>query len=107
MLNPWIYLIIAGAFEVGWPLGFKLAHTVSVQRFAYILFAVICMALSGCFLYLAQKHLPMGTAYAVWTGIGTLGAFITGVIFFHDALTSLRVMGVLLILSGVIMFKLS
>ena len=97
MHSPWVYLIIAGIFEVGWPLGFKLAHGSGLQRFSFILFAVICMALSGFFLYIAQKHLPIGTAYAVWTGIGALGAFSIGILFFDDELSLLRTLEVLLI----------
>lgn len=107
MMSPWFYLIIAGLFEVGWPLGFKLAHTVGVQRFAFILFAVICMGLSGYFLYIAQKHLPIGTAYVVWTSIGALGTFFIGVIFFGDSTSLARFLGVALILSGVITLKLT
>lgn len=106
-MSPWFYLIIAGLFEVGWPLGFKLAHTVGMQRFAYIIFSIICMALSGYFLYIAQKHLPIGTAYVVWTSIGALGTFIIGVAFFGDNLSLLRCLGVALILGGVITLKLA
>ena len=107
MHSSWLLLIIAGLFEVGWPLGFKLAHTVGVQRTAFIVVAVICMALSGYFLYLAQRHLPIGTAYAVWTGIGTFGTFLIGVLCFHDAWSLLRVLGAALILAGVVVLKLS
>lgn len=107
MYSPWLTLVIAGLFEVGWPLGFKLAHTVGAQRTAFIALAVISMALSGYFLYLAQKHLPIGTAYAVWTGVGTIGTFAVGVLFFHDVVSLLRILGVTLILGGVIVLKLS
>ena len=101
----WIYLLIAGIFEVGWPLGFKLAD-VTNNKIVWILFAVIAMTLSGYFLYVAQKNIPIGTAYAVWTGIGTIGTFLIGIIFFHDACSLFRFLGVLLILSGVVMLKL-
>lgn len=59
----WIYLIIAAIFEIGWPLGLKLADTTN-NKVAWICFAIIAMALSGYFLFLAQKHIPIGTAYA-------------------------------------------
>lgn len=100
----WIYLLIAGIFEVGWPLGFKLAD-VTDNKFAWIVFAIVAMALSGYFLFIAQKNIPIGTAYAVWTGIGTVGTFVIGIIFFHDALSLIRFLGVLLILSGVVVLK--
>ena len=58
----WIYLIIAGLFEVGWPLGFKLASTYTKYRVVFIGVSVISMALSGVFLYIAQKTIPIGTA---------------------------------------------
>lgn len=102
----WIYLLIAGIFEVGWPLGLKFAQD-SEYKIWWILFAVITMALSGYFLFFAQKYIPIGTAYAVWTGIGTIGTFLLGIILFHDIITTLRIIGVFLILAGVIILKLS
>lgn len=101
----WIYLLIAGLFEIGWPLGLKLADTTNF-KLSWIIFAIITMALSGYFLFLAQKQIPIGTAYAVWTGIGTIGAFVTGIVLFNDALSLIRFIGVILILSGVIILKL-
>ena len=101
----WVYLFIASIFEMGWPLGFKLAYMTN-YKLAWILFAIITMTLSGYFLFIAQKQIPIGTAYAVWTGIGTVGTFLIGVLFFNDALSLLRFFGVILILSGVILLKL-
>lgn len=69
----WLYLIIAGIFEVGWPLGFKLASTYTKYNIIFIVFSVISMALSGVFLYIAQKSIPIGTAYVIWTGVGAVG----------------------------------
>ncbi len=100
----WIYLLIAAIFEVGWPLGLKIA-TQSQHRILWIIFAIITMALSGIFLYLAQKQIPIGTAYAIWTGIGASCTFIIGVVAFHDALSLMRVLGVILIIGGVICLK--
>ncbi|MBR1460573.1 multidrug efflux SMR transporter [bacterium] len=100
----WIYLLIAAIFEVGWPLGLKLA-TQSQYRVLWIVFAIITMALSGLFLYLAQKQIPIGTAYAIWTGIGASCTFIIGVVAFHDALSLMRILGIVLIIAGVICLK--
>ena len=100
----WFYLIIASIFEVGWPLGLKIA-TNSNYRILWILLAIIAMGLSGLFLYFAQKHIPIGTAYAIWTGIGASCTFLIGVLFFNDALSMIRILGVLLIITGIICLK--
>jgi len=102
----WIYLIIAGAFEIGWPLGFKLSQT-TPYKFAWIGFSVLAMGLSGLFLWMAQRTIPMGTAYAVWTGIGAVGAFATGIILFKDPLTALRIVSVVLIVTGIVGLKIA
>jgi quaternary ammonium compound-resistance protein SugE len=102
----WVYLIVAGLFEIGWPLGFKLSQSGN-QRLPGIAAAVACMAVSGFLLWLAQREIPMGTAYAVWTGIGAAGTFVIGVAFFGDVGTLGRFLGVLLIISGVITLKLA
>jgi quaternary ammonium compound-resistance protein SugE len=91
---------------VGWPLGLKLSQTASHKIF-WIVFAVISMAASGVFLWLAQKTIPMGTAYAVWTGIGTVGAFITGILLFKDPYPALRVFSASLIILGIIGLRFS
>ena len=102
----WFYLIIAGFFEVGWPVGLKLAQTPGKATIGIIM-AVVCMAISGFLLFLAQREIPMGTAYAIWTGIGAAGAFIVGVLLYKDPATALRLTGVLLIISGVVVLKLA
>lgn len=102
----WIYLLIATVFEVGWPLGLKMA-SVSSAKVLWIIFAILVMGLSGVFLYLAQKEIPVGTAYAIWTGIGASCTFLIGVIFFHDTLSVLRVLALFLIIAGVIMLKIA
>lgn len=102
----WIYLIIAAVFEIGWPLGFKLSQTTN-NRFGWILFAIASMALSGLFLWIAQKNIPVGTAYAVWTGIGAAGTFIAGIYLFQDSASFWRVFSVFLIIAGVVGLKLS
>ena len=102
----WLYLIIAGAFEIGWPLGFKLSQT-TPYKLPWIAFSVAAMGLSGLFLWIAQKSIPMGTAYAVWTGIGAVGAFATGIILFKDPVTALRIVSVVLIVTGIVGLKLA
>jgi len=102
----WFYLFIAAIFEMGWPVGLKMAQYSSAKIW-WVLFAIIAMTLSGYFLYLAQKHIPIGTAYAVWTGIGMLGTFFIGITIFNDALSVARFVGVFLILTGIIILKLS
>jgi len=102
----WIYLLIAGLLEIGWPVGLKMAqqpHT----RWLGVALAVGFMAGSGCFLWLAQKQIPLGTAYAVWTGIGAAGAFTVGVLVYGDPTSLLRFLGVALIVAGVVTLKLA
>ncbi len=104
----WIYLIMAGLFEIGWPVGFKLAQSGSnVMHIFGISMAVICMGISGYLLFIAQKTIPLGTAYAVWTGIGAAGTFVIGVLVFSDPSSLMRYVGVILIISGVITLKLA
>jgi quaternary ammonium compound-resistance protein SugE len=103
----WIYLIIAGFFEIGWPLGLKLSSIQSHHRFWWIALAVVSMALSGLFLWMAQKSIPMGTAYAIWTGIGAVGAFIVGIMAFNDPATFGRLLSATLIIAGIIGLKLA
>lgn len=106
MTIAWIYLLVAGVLEIGWPLGFKLSQTTS-HRVAYIVMAVVCMGLSGLFLWLAQRDIPIGTAYAVWTGIGAVGTFLIGLIVFNDPASMMRILSFLLIITGVIGLKIS
>lgn len=100
----WIYLLLAGIFEIGWPLGFKLSQTTS-HKILWIAFAVVSMAASGYLLWMAQRDIPIGTAYAVWTGIGAVGTFTIGVIFFSDPISMMRMLSVLLIILGIVGLK--
>lgn len=102
----WLYLIAAGLMEVGWPVGLKIASNPD-SRIAGIIIAVSFMTGSGALLWLAQKSIPMGTAYGVWTGIGAVGAFVIGVLFYQDPLTFWRAVGILLIISGVAVLKIT
>jgi quaternary ammonium compound-resistance protein SugE len=102
----WLYLLLAGLFEMGWPLGFKLSQQPE-WRVGGIVFAIVAMGLSGWLLWLAQREIPIGTAYAVWTGIGGAGTFVIGVLFFGDPQTAMRWLGVAMIVGGVVVLKLS
>lgn len=101
----WLLLLLAGLFEIGWPLGLKIAQSPE-NRWTGIAIAVLCMAISGTLLWLAQRAIPIGTAYAVWTGIGAAGTFLVGVFVFGDATSLLRYLGIVLIIAGVAALKL-
>lgn len=104
----WIYLTIAGLFEIGWPVGLKLAGGGGgAARSAWIGFSILCMAASGVFLLLAQREIAMGTAYAIWTGIGAVGAFAVGIAAFGDPASLMRFISVGLIVAGMIGLKLA
>lgn len=103
----WLYLIVASVFEVGWPLGFKLSG-VHPERFrTFIALAIVSMTLSGVFLYLAQRTIPVSTAYIVWTGIGAVGTFAIGILFFGDSASLLRMFFALMILVGIVGIELT
>ena len=102
----WLYLILAGTMEIGWPVGFKLSQSLE-HRVLGITLSIVCMGLSGLFLWLAQRQIPIGTAYAVWTGIGAAGTFIIGVIFFKDPASLARFISAVLIIAGVIGLRLT
>lgn len=102
----WIYLMAAGLFEIGWPIGLKMAQSPG-KSVSGILISVVCMVLSGLFLFLAQKQIPIGTAYAIWTGIGAAGTFLVGIYLYQDPTSVFRILGAFLIISGVAVLKLA
>ena len=102
----WILLNRAGLFEIGWPLGFKLASMHSKYFIWFIGLSILSMGLSGYFLYLAQKSIPIGTAYVIWTGIGAIGTVLLGILFFHDSANIFRLLFLSLILIGIVGLKL-
>jgi len=102
----WIYLLLAGLFEIGWPVGLKMAQD-DKNRLLGISLALLCMGVSGFLLWLAQKQIPIGTSYAVWTGVGAAGTFLVGIIFYGDPSSLGRYLGILLIIAGVATLKLS
>ena len=100
----WVYLLIAGLFEVAWAIGLK--YTDGWTRLWPSLGTLAAMAVSFLFLSLALKALPVGTAYAVWTGIGAIGTVILGIVLFAEPATALRLGCVALILTGIVGLKL-
>lgn len=100
----WIYLLIAGLLEVGWAIGLK--YTDGFSRLWPSVGTILAMIVSLAFLGLALKTLPVGTAYAVWTGIGAIGTVILGIVLFAEPATALRLGCVGLILSGIVGLKL-
>jgi quaternary ammonium compound-resistance protein SugE len=103
----WLYLALAGICEIGWPVGLKLGWTENGARPSWIIFAVVAMSASGALLLWAQRFIPMGTAYAVWTGIGAVGAFVVGIVAFGDQASAMRMVSIGLIVAGIIGLKLA
>jgi len=100
----WFYLTLAGIFEIGWPLGLKLA-SISNYKYLGFFFSFITITISGLLLWVSLKEIPIGVAYAVWTGIGTVGTFVIGVVFFNDPSSILKWLGVVAIVSGIVLLK--
>lgn len=101
----WVYLFIAGIFEIVWAVGLK--YSDGFTKFWPSIGTVIGMVISVYFLAIAIKELPIGTAYAIWTGIGAVGTAIAGIILFNDSATVAKIVCILLIVSGIIGLKLS
>ncbi len=100
----WIYLLIAGLFEISWAVGLKFSHGFT-QVIPSVL-TVLGMIASFYFLALALKNLPLGTAYAIWTGIGTIGTVVFGIILFKEPVSAIRLFCIALIVSGITGLKL-
>ena len=103
----WTCLVLAGLFEIGWPLGLKLGWTESGFRYWPLSASIACMILSGVLLLIAQRSIPMGTAYAVWTGVGAVGTFFVGLAVFHEPATAIRFVCVGLIAAGIVGLRLA
>lgn len=101
----WIYLLIAGLLEIVWAYFMKQSH--GFTRLWPSVATLGFMTVSFALLSLAMKSLPMGTAYVVWTGIGAVGAFIVGVVLLGEHLSVMRVVAALLVLSGLVLFRLA
>ena len=101
----WIYLIIAGLFEVWWAVELKFSE--GFTRILPSILTIVGMILSFYFLSVSLKSLPFGTAYAIWTGIGTIGTVILGIVLFKEPLDIIRIICIILIVSGIIGLKLT
>ena len=101
----WIVLFVAGLFEVAWAVGLK--YTQGFTRLAPSIFTLVTMIVSFWLLALAQRTLPLGTAYAVWTGIGVVGTTICGIALFQERADWMRMACILLILLGMVGLKLT
>ena len=101
----WIILFLAGLFEIAWAVGLK--YTEGFTRLVPSGLTIAAMAISVGLLVLAMKSLPLGTAYAIWTGIAAVGTVIAGIILFGESVSLFRLGSVLLIFAGIIGLKLS
>lgn len=101
----WVVLVLAGLFEIVWASAMKLSDGFS--RPIPTMIMAVTMLLSFGLLALSMKTLPLGTAYTIWTGIGAIGAFIVGIVFFGESLSIARVFAAVLILSGLVIMKLA
>ncbi len=102
----WVYLIVAGILEWGWPMGLKFAWRDGKFHFWPLTLAIVSMIGSGALLLMAQRTIPVGTAYAVWTGIGAVGTFFLGIWLLQEPATALRFVCVGLIVAGIVGLKL-
>jgi len=99
----WAILFLAGLFEIGWAVGLK--YTMGFTRVGPSVATLIAMVVSLGLLSIAVRTLPIGTAYAMWTGIGTVGAAVLGVLLFKEPATPLRLLCILLIVVGIVGLK--
>jgi quaternary ammonium compound-resistance protein SugE len=99
----WVILFVAGLFEIGWAIGLK--YTEGFTRLGPTVFTAVSLVLSMGLLGLAVRSLPIGTAYAVWTGIGAVGTAVLGIVLFKEPATALRLMCLGLIIAGILGLK--
>ncbi len=101
----WLALFVAGLFETGWAVGLK--YTEGWTRLWPSIYTLIAMAISFFLLSYALKTLPIGTAYAIWTGIGAVGAVLFGIFFLHEPAGALRILCIAVIIAGMVGLKLT
>jgi len=101
----WVLLFFAGVLEVVWAIGIK--HTEGFTKLWPSVFTLAAMGLSFYMLAVALRTLPLGTAYAVWVGIGAVGTAIAGIILFNEALTTMKVVSLMLVIAGIAGLKLA
>lgn len=101
----WIYLVIAGLLEVAW--AFSMKQSEGFSKLIPSVLTIILMIISFALLSISMKTLPLGTAYAIWTGIGAVGAFIVGIFFLGEQASAMRIASAVLIFSGIVGLKLA
>ncbi|QRY78975.1 quaternary ammonium compound efflux SMR transporter SugE [Pseudomonas sp. PDNC002] len=101
----WFILFVAGLFEVGWAVGLK--YTEGFTRPIPTILTVLAIITSMGLLGLAMRNLPLGTAYAIWTGVGAVGTVIVGIVLFGESMAPVRLLSVALILCGLVGLKMS
>jgi quaternary ammonium compound-resistance protein SugE len=99
----WLILFIAGLFEIAWAIGLK--YTVGFSKLWPSVFTIVCMIISMGLLAYVVKHIPVGTAYAVWTGIGAVGTAILGIVLFSESKELVRIFFIFLIIVGIVGLK--
>jgi len=101
----WVVLILAGVFEIVWAYSMKLSE--GFTRFTPSIITLFFMVLSFGLLAYAMRTLPLGTAYTIWTGIGAIGSFAVGIFILGEPVTAIRMLAAVLIVSGLILMKIS
>ncbi len=102
---PWVILVTAGLFEVGWAIGLK--YTEGFTRLWPTIWTVFAMIVSLWLLGIAMKSLPVGTAYSIWVGVGAVGTVILGIVLLGEPANAARIVSVALIIAGIIGLKLA
>lgn len=101
----WFWLVVAGLFEVVWAIGLK--YTQGFTKLTPSLITLMAMGVSVYLLSVALRTLPLGTAYAVWVGIGAVGTAVTGMLLFSEPATPLKLISLLLVVAGIVGLKLA
>jgi quaternary ammonium compound-resistance protein SugE len=102
---PWVYLVIAGLFEVVW--AFSMKQSDGFTRPGPTVVTIAAMIASFALLSLSMKSLPLGTAYTIWTGIGAVGAFLVGIAMLGEVASATRIVAALLIVAGLVLMKIA
>lgn len=102
---PWVYLVIAGLFEVVW--AFSMKQSDGFTRPGPTIVTIAAMIASFALLSLSMKSLPLGTAYTIWTGIGAVGAFLVGIAMLGEVASATRIVAALLIVAGLVLMKIA
>mgnify|MGYP002713751139 FL=1 len=101
----WAILILAGIFEIIWAYSMKMSE--GFTKLTPSIVTIVFMILSVVLLSISMRSLPLGTAYTVWTGIGAIGSFVVGILILNEPMTAMRIIAAVLIVSGLILMKLS